>query len=188
MKRWIRPRFAHEVEGAFTTAIRRIAARAMLGGTIIFLVFGAISIILWAGGQDVISGRITAGELTSFVFYAVMVAGATASLTEVYGDLQRAAGATERLVELLETEPDIRPPAVPVAMPKPAQGGVRFDDVTFHYPSRPDGAALNSLSLDIEPGETVALVGAIRGRQEHGLSIALAVLRSTGRYGFHRWR
>ncbi len=152
-------RFAHEVEGAFTTAIRRIAARAMLGGTIIFLVFGAISIILWAGGQDVISGRITAGELTSFVFYAVMVAGATASLTEVYGDLQRAAGATERLVELLETEPDIRPPAVPVAIPKPAQGGVRFDDVTFHYPSRPDIAALNSLSLDIEPGETVALVG-----------------------------
>jgi ATP-binding cassette subfamily B protein len=152
-------RFGHEVEGAFTTAVRRIAARAMLGGTVILLVFGAISVILWAGGQAVISGRITAGELTSFVFYAVLVAGATGALTEVYGDLQRAAGATERLVELLETEPDIRPPAVPVDMPVPARGVVCFDAVTFYYPSRPDAAAINGLSLDIEPGDTIALVG-----------------------------
>lgn len=152
-------RFAEQVEGAFTTAVRRIGARAMLGATVILLVFGAISIILWAGGQDVISGRITAGELTSFVFYAVLVAGATGALTEVFGDLQRAAGATERLIELLETEPDIRPPAQPLPMPDPAKGAVHFDDVTFHYPSRPDEAALNGLSLDISPGETVALVG-----------------------------
>ena len=152
-------RFAEEVEGAFKTAIRRIGARAMLGGVVILLVFGAISVILWAGGQDVIAGRITAGELTSFVFYAVLVAGATAALTEVFGDLQRAAGATERLIELLETEPDIRPPANPIPMPHPAQGAVRFDEVTFHYPSRPDDAALNGLTLEVMPGETVALVG-----------------------------
>lgn len=152
-------RFADQVEGAFSTAVRRIGARAMLGAVVILLVFGAISIILWAGGQDVISGRITAGELTSFVFYAVLVAGATGALTEVFGDLQRAAGATERLIELLETEPDIRPPAQPVPMPDPAQGAVHFENVTFHYPSRPDEAALNGLSLDIAPGETVALVG-----------------------------
>ncbi|MDG2319990.1 MAG: ABC transporter transmembrane domain-containing protein [Rhodospirillaceae bacterium] len=152
-------RFSHEVEGAFDVAVRRISARAMLGGVIILLVFGAISLILWAGGRDVIAGRISAGELTSFVFYAVMVATATASLTEVYGDLQRAAGATERLIELLETEPDIRPPANPIDMPDPARGAVKFENVTFHYPSRPDEAALNGLSLDITPGETVALVG-----------------------------
>jgi ATP-binding cassette subfamily B protein len=154
-----RERFATETENAFTTAVRRIGARAMLGSTVIFLVFGAISIILWAGGRDVITGNITAGELTSFVFYAVMVAASTGALTEVFGDLQRAAGATERLVELLETEPDIRPPANPTPMPEPARGDVRFEDVTFHYPSRPDVAALNGLSLDIKPGETVALVG-----------------------------
>lgn len=152
-------RFSDEVEGAFSVAIRRIAARAMLGGVVILLVFGAISFILWAGGQDVISGRISAGELTSFVFYAVLVAGATGALTEVIGDLQRAAGATERLIELLETEPDIRPPANPLPMPEPATGAVNFDNVTFHYPSRPDVAALNGLSLDVKPGETVALVG-----------------------------
>lgn len=152
-------RFAEETENAFITAVRRIGARAMLGSTVIFLVFGAISIILWAGGRDVISGNITAGELTSFVFYAVMVAASTGALTEVFGDLQRAAGATERLIELLETEPDIRPPAQPIPMPEPARGDVRFKDVTFHYPSRPDVAALNGLTLDVKPGETVALVG-----------------------------
>ncbi len=152
-------RFRNEVEGAFSTAIRRISARAALGGVVILLVFGAISFILWAGGRDVITGEITAGELTSFVFYAVLVAGATGALTEVIGDLQRAAGATERLIELLETEPDIRPPASPVPMPTPARGAVRFEDVTFHYPSRPDVPALNGLSLAVTPGETVALVG-----------------------------
>ncbi len=152
-------RFAGETENAFRTAVRRIGARAMLGSTVIFLVFGAISVILWAGGQDVIDGTITPGELTSFVFYAVMVAAAVGSLTEVFGDLQRAAGATERLIELLETKPDIRPPANPAPMPEPPRGDVRFDNVTFHYPSRPDEAALNGLTLDVKPGETVALVG-----------------------------
>ena len=151
--------FSREVENAFKVAVQRIAARAMLGGVIILLVFGAISLILWAGGHDVISGSISAGELTSFVFYAVMVATATAALTEVYGDLQRAAGATERLIELLETEPDIRPPANPIAIPEPARGAVQFEGVTFHYPSRPENAALNSLTIEILPGETVALVG-----------------------------
>ncbi len=152
-------RFSSEVEGAFNTAILRIGARAILGAVVILLVFGAISIILWAGGQDVIAGRITAGELTSFVFYAVLVAGATAALTEVFGDLQRAAGATERLIELLETEPEISPPSNPMPMPDPATGAIAFKNVTFHYPSRPEDAALNGLNLTISSGETVALVG-----------------------------
>lgn len=154
-----RAKFTREVEGAFATAMRRILARGMLGSVVILLVFGAIAIVLWAGGRDVISGEITPGDLSAFIFYAVTVAGGVGSLSEVLGDLQRAAGATERLVELLETEPAIKPPANPTPMPTPARGEVRFEDVTFHYPSRPDTAALNGLTLAVNPGEHVALVG-----------------------------
>jgi ATP-binding cassette subfamily B protein len=154
-----RAKFTREVEGAFATAMRRILARGMLGSVVILLVFGAIAIVLWAGGRDVISGEITPGDLSAFIFYAVTVAGCVGSLSEVLGDLQRAAGATERLVELLETEPAIKPPANPTPMPTPARGEVRFEDVTFHYPSRPDTAALNGLTLAVNPGEHVALVG-----------------------------
>jgi len=152
-------RFGEEVENAFLIAVKRIAARAVLGAIIIFLVFGAIAVILWAGSQDVIAGRISPGELSAFIVYAVMVATSTGSLTEVFSELQRAAGATERLIELLETEPAIAAPADAEPLPEPAQGRITLDNVTFHYPSRPLTPALNALNLEIVAGETVALVG-----------------------------
>jgi len=151
--------FGREVERAFAVAMRRIFARGMLGSVVITLVFGAIAVVLWAGGRDVITGEISPGDLSAFIFYAVMVAGAVGAISEVLGDLQRAAGATERLVELLETKPDIEAPANPVPMPEPARGAVSFENVTFHYPSRPDTAALRGLTLRVQPGEHVALVG-----------------------------
>jgi ATP-binding cassette subfamily B protein len=154
-----RARFAREVEGAFTVAMKRIFARGMLGSVVILLVFGAIAVVLWAGGRGVISGTISAGDLSAFIFYAVTVAGGVGALSEVLGDLQRAAGASERLVELLDTEPAIRPPANPKPMPLPHRGAVEFDNVVFHYPSRPDTAALNGLTFTVTPGEHVALVG-----------------------------
>jgi len=152
-------RFGEEVENAFLIAVKRIAARAVLGAIIIFLVFGAIALILWAGSQDVIAGRISPGELSAFIVYAVMVATSTGSLTEVFSELQRAAGATERLIELMETEPAIAAPANAEPLPEPAQGRITLDNVTFHYPSRPLTPALNALNLEIIAGETVALVG-----------------------------
>jgi len=123
------------------------------------LAFGAVGVILWIGGHDVLAGRISAGELSAFVFYAVLVAGAVGAVSEVIGDLQRAAGATERLMELLATEPTIRAPANPLALPNPPRGEVRFERVTFRYPSRPDAAALSDFSLSVSRGEKVALVG-----------------------------
>ena len=151
--------FSRNVEGAFGTAMRRIFARAMLGAVVILLVFGAISAVVWAGGRSVIAGEITPGDLSAFIFYAITVAASVGAVTEVMGDLQRAAGATERLIELLEMKPDIMAPAVPRPMPQPARGAVTFEDVTFHYPSRPETAALKGLSLAVTPGEHVALVG-----------------------------
>ena len=151
--------FNRNVESAFSTAMRRILARAALGSIVILLVFGAIAFVLWAGGRGVIAGTVSPGDLAAFIIYAVMVAGAVGAMSEVMGDLQRAAGATERLVELMETEPAITPPANPKPMPSPARGAVSFTDVTFHYPSRSDTAALRGLNLTIAPGEHVALVG-----------------------------
>ncbi len=151
--------FSGEVERAFSTAMRRILARGMLGSVVILLVFGAIALVLWAGGRGVIHGDITPGDLSAFIFYAVVVAGAVGAVSEVLGDLQRAAGATERLIELLETVPEIQPPANPLPMPAPARGAVSFKDVTFHYPSRPNTAAVHGLTFDVAPGEHVALVG-----------------------------
>ena len=151
--------FAVRVEAAFATATRRVRQRALLVAAVIVLVFGAIGVILWIGGHDVVAGRLSAGQLSAFVFYAVLVAGAVGSISEVIGDLQRAAGATERLFELLAVQPAIRAPANPVPMPVPGRGTVTFDDVTFHYPSRPDTPALEHFSLDIRASEKVALVG-----------------------------
>ncbi len=151
--------FASEVKNAFSVAIERTRLRGILSATVILLVFAAISVILWVGGNDVMEGVISGGDLAAFVFYATVVAFSVAIISEVYGELQRAAGATERLVELLEAEPDILPPTQPVPMPDPPQGRIALDNVTFHYPSRPDMAALNGFSLTVEPGETVALVG-----------------------------
>ncbi|MHB1205934.1 MAG: ABC transporter transmembrane domain-containing protein [Rhodospirillaceae bacterium] len=154
-----RKMFNANAESAFVTAMRRVLARALLGSTVILLVFGAIALVLWAGGRDVITGEITPGALSAFIFYSVTVAASVGAMSEVLGDLQRTAGATERLVELLETEPDITAPAQPKTMPQPARGAVTFDHVTFHYPSRPDTAALHGLDLTVAPGEHVALVG-----------------------------
>ena len=154
-----RARFDERVEAAFTVAVRRVRVRAALTALVIVLVFGAVGTILWIGGHDVMEGSISAGELSAFVFYAVVVAGAAGAISEVVGELQRAAGASERLIDLLATKSDITAPARPVALPSPALGEVRFDDVTFHYPSRPDAPALVDFTLEIEPGEKVALVG-----------------------------
>jgi ATP-binding cassette, subfamily B, bacterial len=154
-----RRHFAERVEAAFGTAVARIRQRALLVATVIVLVFGAVGVILWIGGHDVVAGRISAGQLSAFVFYAVIVASAVGTISEVVGDLQRAAGATERLFELLAVEPVIRAPADPVALPTPARGTVAFDHVAFHYPSRPDAPALDRFTLDVSAGEKVALVG-----------------------------
>ncbi|MFC7333329.1 ABC transporter transmembrane domain-containing protein [Rhodocista pekingensis] len=154
-----RQRFSSRVEDAVSVAMDRVRARAWLTMLVIVLVFGAIGTVLWIGGHAVISGEISAGELSAFIFYAVVVAGAVGALSEVMGDLARAAGATERLFDLLATEPEIRAPADPKPLPRPAEGAVRFDNVVFHYPSRPRDAALNGLELEVRPGETVALVG-----------------------------
>ncbi len=154
-----RERFTGHVEHAFRSAIDRVRARAMLTALVIMLVFGAVGIILWMGGQDVIASRITAGELSAFVFYAVIVAGSVGAISEVLGDLQRAAGATERLLDLLSTQPDIAAPESPLKLPDPPEGRVAFEGVTFSYPSRPKTSALIGFDLSVEPGETVALVG-----------------------------
>jgi ATP-binding cassette, subfamily B, bacterial len=153
-----REQFGAQVEAAFATATRRIGQRALLIALVMLLAFGAVGVILWIGGHDVLAGRISAGELSAFVFYAVLVAGAVGAVSEVIGDLQRAAGATERLMELLATEPSIRAPLNPQALPR-ARGEVRFERVGFHYPSRPDTAALSDFSLSVSRGERVALVG-----------------------------
>lgn len=154
-----RLRFSDRVEGAFATAVHRIRARALLTAVVIMLVFGAVGIIMWYGGHDVISGRLTPGALSAFIFYAIIAAGSMGAISEVIGDLQRAAGATERLFELLDMTSDIAAPAQPVALPAQVEGRVSLDDVSFVYPSRPDRPALDGFSLDVAPGERVALVG-----------------------------
>ncbi len=158
-----RARFGERVEEAFATAVQRIRQRALLIALVMLFAFGAVGVILWIGGHDVLAGRISAGELSAFVFYAVLVAGAMGAVSEVIGDLQRAAGATERLMELLAAEPQIRAPANPRPLPEPHAdrkiGNVRLANVSFHYPSRPDVLALADISLEVKPGERVALVG-----------------------------
>lgn len=154
-----RKQFGTEVTNAFDTAVVRIRTRGMLMAVVILLVFGAIGVILWVGGRQMLEGEISGGELAAFIYYATLVAFSVGVMSEVYGELQRAAGATERLIELLESESDIKAPDVPLALPDHAQGRVSFENVTFYYPSRPDQAALTDFTLDVNPGETVALVG-----------------------------
>lgn len=151
--------FGRLVESSFATARARVANRARLVAAVMILVFGAIAFILWIGGHDVLAGRLTAGELSAFVFYAALVAGSVGALSEVWGDLQRAAGATERLQEILNARPAILAPPVPAPLPIPARGAIQLDAVQFCYPSRPDTPALNGFTLHVEPGKTVALVG-----------------------------
>ena len=151
--------FGERVEAVFTAAVQRSGYLALLIAAVIVLAFGAVGVLLWVGAHDVFAGRLSAGNLTAFIFYAVIVANATFVLAEVYGELQRAAGASERLLELLATEARIRTPARPATLPLPSLGRVAFEDVTFHYPSRPGVAALDRFSLEVEPGQAVALVG-----------------------------
>ena len=151
--------FGNRVTEALSTAVGRIRARAFLTATVMMLVFGSIGVILWLGGHDVISGRITAGELSAFVFYAIVVAGSVGAISEVIGDLQRAAGANERLIELLSTVPTLRSPDKPIRLSEVATGEVKLENVTFFYPSRRATASLRNFTLNVKPGETVALVG-----------------------------
>ena len=151
--------FAALIERGFATALARIRNRATLVAAVMVLVFGAISLILWVGGHDVLAGRISPGQLSAFVFYAALVAGSVGALSESWGDLQRAAGATERLLELLAAQPEVSMPPHPVSLPARARGEVAFEKVSFRYPSRPDTPALEDFSLAVSPGESVALVG-----------------------------
>lgn len=151
--------FNHLTEQAFDAARRRIITRAILTISVIFLVFTGVVGVLWMGARDVIAGAMTAGQLVQFLIYSVMVAGAVAALSEIWGELQRAAGATERLIELLEAEDIIKDPVLPVPAPERAIGDIKFNNVTFTYPARPEIHALEGLNIHIKPGETVALVG-----------------------------
>ncbi|MES2739785.1 MAG: ABC transporter transmembrane domain-containing protein [Pseudomonadota bacterium] len=154
-------RFGASVESAFQTAMRRIRARALLTVIAILLVFGTIVFVLWLGAHAVLEGSMTGGDLGQFILYASIVAGAIGALSEVMGEAQRAAGATERLLELMAVQSDIQSPARPVPLPPRAANGAALSltDIGFSYPSRPDTAALDQLTLDIRPGETVAVVG-----------------------------
>jgi ATP-binding cassette subfamily B protein len=151
--------FGRRLDAAFDAARRRIAQRAALIAAVIFLVFGGVGVILWAGGHDVLAGRLSAGELSAFVFYAALVAGAAGAISEVVGDLQRGAGAAERLLEILGTAPAVMVPRTPMGLPARARGEVEFDKVSFGYPTRPLPLALDRFSLRVYPGERVAVVG-----------------------------
>ncbi len=153
-----RASFADVTEKSFDAARRRIAVRAAMTAIVIFLIFAGIVGVLWIGAQDVRGGVMTIGELVQFVIYSVMVAGGVGALTEVWGELQRAAGATERLVELLSSEDTVVDPGTGISSAR-RLGQIAFEDVTFHYPSRPGISALDGVSLSVAPGETIALVG-----------------------------
>ena len=151
--------FAERLEQTVATAMTYVRARASLVAVVMLLVFGAVAVVLWLGGHDVLAGRLSGGDLSAFIIYAAFTAGAVGALAEVGGDVQRAAGAMERLIELLDTKAEIAAPAAPAALPAPARGAVGFERVRFHYPSRPERAALDGFDLSVEPGERVAIVG-----------------------------
>ncbi|KUJ77007.1 ABC transporter [Ruegeria marisrubri] len=154
-----RAQFAEVTETSYEVSLRRIQTRAVLTVIVIFLVFSGIVGVLWMGANDVRAGNMTEGTLIQFVIYSVIMAGSVAALSEIWSELQRAAGATERLVELLNAEDTVNDPANPKALPQPVRGEIGFDGVSFRYPSRPEVPALDNVTLKVEPGETVAFVG-----------------------------
>jgi ATP-binding cassette, subfamily B, bacterial len=153
-----RTQFNTQTENAIQAATRHIRARASLTALVIFLIFSAIGVVLWIGGHDVLSHAITAGQLSAFVGYAAIAAGATGAISETMGDLQRATGATERIFDLMNEVPTISAPAMPTPLPAP-RGELQFEDVTFSYPARPTAPALQNISFSTKSGERVALVG-----------------------------
>jgi ATP-binding cassette subfamily B protein len=154
-----RAAFGEVTEKSFRASRKRIGTRSVMTVFVIFLVFAGIVGVLWVGARDVRAGAMTAGELVQFVIYAVMVASSVAALSEIWGELQRAAGATERLVELLHADDSVTDPPDPVPLPRPVRGEIAFEAVRFQYPSRPSQSALDGVSFAVRPGETVALVG-----------------------------
>jgi len=152
-------RFGDALKVAIATARRRIQAQAWVTAIAIVLVFGAITLVLWSGAHDVAEGRMSAGTLAQFVLYALIAGGSVGALAEVWNELQRAAGGMGRISELLGEHPAISSPAQPQRLPRPVRGEIAFQDVTFHYPMRPDLPALQGFNLRVQPGETVALVG-----------------------------
>ena len=154
-----RERFGAAVERTFATARRRFTLRAVMTAFVIGLLFSAITLLMWQGAMDVAAGRLSGGTIAAFVLTGGLIAGSFGSLTEVYGDLVRGAGAAERLTELLHARSPIAAPADPAALPEPAQGRLTFDGVTFRYPTRPEVSALADFTLDVAAGETVAIVG-----------------------------
>ncbi len=152
-------RYSQAVESGYETARRRIKVRSALTAIGMILVFGGITLVLWSGAHAVLAGTMTGGSLTQFLVYAVLVGASAANLIEMWGEIQRAAGAMDRLAELLAAEPALTAPARPAQLPARVTGSLRFEHVTFHYPSRPETAALRDFTLEVAPGETVALVG-----------------------------
>jgi ATP-binding cassette subfamily B protein len=152
-------KFTAAVESSFETAVRRTRVRSYLTAIGTAGVFGGVLFVLWRGAHAVLAGELTGGRLTEFLFYAVVVATAGAALVEMWGEVQRAAGAMERLAQLLEARPKITAPAVPLELPANSSGDIRFDNVSFRYPSRPERRALDGMTLEVRPGENVAFVG-----------------------------
>ena len=154
-----RQRYAAAIATAVATARKRIGAQSIVTAVAMSLIFGAIILVLWSGAHDVIAGRMSAGSLGQFVLYALIGGGSVGALAEVWNELQRAAGGMGRINELLQEDPQVTAPAAPAKLSEPVRGEIVFDAVTFHYPQRPDSAALRDFSLHVRPGETVALVG-----------------------------
>lgn len=172
--------FATAADGAFGAATRYAAARGALAAIVIALVMGSIVVVLWIGGRDVLAGRLSPGELASFVFLATVVAGAVGGLSDVVGDLQRAAGAAERLFELLDTEPAISAPERPRPLAARSRGGLLLEAVRFAYPARPDRPVLRGIDLEVRPGETVALVGPSGAGKTSVLQLVMRFYDPTG--------
>ncbi|GHH56680.1 MULTISPECIES: ABC transporter transmembrane domain-containing protein [Gammaproteobacteria] len=168
-----RKRFGAALDASVQTARRRIRTQALVTAIAIVLVFGAIVLVLWSGAHDVIDGRMTPGTLGQFVLYALIGGGSVGALAEVWNELQRAAGGMGRIAELLQERPGVVAPASPRGLPEPLRGEIRFDNVVFHYPQRPDHAALDGFDLHVRPGETVALVGPSGAGKSTVLSLLL---------------